>query len=412
MAYFYSDGAGAVCLATTTYAAPDASYTFAMANSRAALEAAGHSTRYFLLEGNCHVDDARNTIIARFLATDCTDLVFIDADVSWEPEQLVELLSYQDVDIVGGVYPYRRPDKVLEVPARFKAGATPVGGLMEMSGIPTGFMRIRRHVIEEMAKYAPTYLHSGMQIPILFERTLENDVRWGGDLNFCNRWRARGGKVQAVYDMVLGHASKAVYRGSLGEFVRRQAGSTLRHICDKIRAGEETVEDIREAARLAGNPWGLDPATLYVLLRLVREADGPVIETGSGLSSILMAAACEHTVYCLEHDPVYAMKLRQMAAQAGVQLGLCHAPLRNGWYDLSQFEDLPDTFALGLNDGPPRIHQSRIRFFDHFRPARVVCDDADEPAYRARIESLGALVTMIGARAAVVDLDPSLSSVA
>jgi acetone carboxylase gamma subunit len=42
-----------------------------------------------LLSGNCHVDDARNSVVREFLASDCTELVFIDADVSWEPETLV-----------------------------------------------------------------------------------------------------------------------------------------------------------------------------------------------------------------------------------------------------------------------------------------------------------------------------------
>ena len=98
MATLYSDdGAPSqgrkVFLATTSYGDPDASYTFSISASREALHAAGFQTAYFLLQGNCHVDDARNSVVLNFLESDCTELVFLDADVDWEPKHLVQLLS-------------------------------------------------------------------------------------------------------------------------------------------------------------------------------------------------------------------------------------------------------------------------------------------------------------------------------
>lgn len=401
MAYLYTDGDGGICLATTSYAAPDASYTFSIAQTRHALHEAGFGTRYMLLEGNCHVDDARNAIVSHFLQSDCTDLVFIDADVSWRPEQVSELLEY-DADIVGGVYPYRRADKQMDVPIRMIAGATPADGLLEVEGIPTGFMRIRRHVLEQAAKDAPTYRHNGADVPIVFERAMVDGVRWGGDLNFCRKWRESGGKVFAVYDMELGHAAKVIYSGSLGSQLRKMAGTTLRHVCGLVRAGKETARDVDEAREYVGNGlFGLDVAGLMCAIKMARASEGTIIEAGSGLSTILMAAATPHTVYCLEHHGLHVAKLRQMAAEAGVDnIGLCVCPITDGWYDLSGHDDLPRSHAMGFVDGPPRVIGHRERFFRAFDVPTVLCDDADE-GYRGRLSEFGR-VSIINDRLAVV----------
>ena len=158
-----------VMLATTSYDSPDAAYTFSMHRSRQALAEADINSAYSLLVGNCHVDDARNQMVQEFLLTDCTDLVFLDADVSWQPEDLVRLCRH-DCDIVGGVYPYRREDKPDQIPARLKAEAEICDGLLEVEGLPTGFMRIRRTVLEQMAAQASSYeTHDGRgRAPLLF----------------------------------------------------------------------------------------------------------------------------------------------------------------------------------------------------------------------------------------------------
>ena len=95
-----ASGGRKICLATTSYDSPDAAYTFSMAQSREAMHKAGLQTAYMLLQGNCHVDDARNSVVQEFLLSDCDDLIFIDADVSWTPDALIRLCGH-DVDIVA-----------------------------------------------------------------------------------------------------------------------------------------------------------------------------------------------------------------------------------------------------------------------------------------------------------------------
>ena len=364
-------------LATPCYGTTSAAYTFAIARSREALHAVGIQTAYLLLQGNCHVDDGRNSIVRDFLESDCTELLFLDADVDWEPQAIVQLCR-RDCDIVGGVYPYRR-DGSENMPVRMMGGAVAKDGLLEVEGLPTGFMKIKRHVLERMAKVAPRYFDKIYETALVFDRPTPgvDKVRWGGDVDFCNRWRAMGGKLYADQELRLGHTATIIMRDSLAAHIRRLSGSTLGHVIPRIRAGIETEEDYNEAFQYGGNPYAADAGVLALVTGIARKCRGPIIETGSGLSSVFMAAATPGMVYSLEHVEHYAAQTLAWAAEAGVKnLGLCCAPLKDFWYDLDKF-DLPARFALGFCDGPPRMYGTRMKFFERLAPACkvIVVDD-------------------------------------
>ena len=401
-------------LATPVYSDPDSSYTFAISKSREALHKAGIPTAYLLLSGNTHVDDGRNNAVYEFLQSDCTDLVFLDADVSWKAEDLVRLCKF-DCDIVGGVYPFRvTTAKRRGMPYRPLAGAEPEGGLVEVEGLPTGFMRIRRSVLEAMAADSPAYFSKKDDrdnVPLIFERTLEAGTRWGGDLNFCNKFRAAGGRVYAATGFHLGHAYKGVIRDSLGAYLRRRAGTSLHYVVERIQSGAESAEDYTEAYEFIGNDWAASDEILMIAVAAARKADGPVIEAGSGLSTVLMAAATDHPVYAIEHSPYHADQLRSMVRAVGLKnVSVVSCVMNDGWYDIEDaLTQMPGHYALGLNDGPPRALGDRMGFLETMGDSvdMIVCDDADDPGYAGRLahwaEARGRNIVFPDFRSAVIE---------
>lgn len=387
-----------IMLATVVYDSPDASYTFSIQKTREVMHAAGLSTAYVLLSGNCHVDDARNSIVQEFLLSNCTDLFFLDADVSWEPKDLIQICLRERGDIIGGVYPYRRQNHIEAMPytADPMAGHPDEDGLLQVHGLPTGFMRIKRHVIEALAEDAVHFDRRGdkrSQIPILFERTFEDGLRWGGDLTFCNKARAKGFSIFADVEIRLGHTAKLIINDSLAACLRRTAGTTLAWMVDKVNSRTETAQVFVEARRAINNDFSALEDVLMICALAARQANGPIIETGSGLTSIVMAAATEQDVYVLEHDPLWAAQFEQMVAQAqlprqNIKLCQCGFDYGQAWYDLSDFPDLPNHFALGLNDGPPRTIGARMGFFERFGKITdtIIVDDADDDIYAAKME--------------------------
>lgn len=126
---------------------------------------------------------------------------------------------------------------------------------------------------------------------------------------------------------------------------------------------------------------------MMIAVAAARQANGPIVESGSGLTTVLMAAATKHMVYCIEHDKFYADKMRAMARQSGVgNITIIHAQIKDGWYDIEGL-DLPSWFAVGLNDGPPRGLGDRMKFFDILsdRIGLIVADDADDKAYASKL---------------------------
>lgn len=410
---FYDEGPAKsgrkVMVATTCYDTPSPSYVFSIARTREALTAAGIQSAYLLLVGNCHVDDARNAVVRDFLASDCDEVIFIDADVDWEPKHIVQLCG-RDLDLVGGVYPYRR-DGSDNMPVRMLDGSRlRPDGLIEVEGLPTGFLKIKRRVLEALAAHAPRYFDKTHETAMVFARPVPGDdlVRWGGDIDFCNRWRAMGGKLYADAELRLGHTGRHVSHDSLAGHIRRLTGATFGHIVPRLRAGTEDEADYNELFRFVGNPYAADAGVLALVVGMARKCRGPIIETGSGLSSLAMGAVSSSQVYALEHSPVYAAQTVAWCEEAGVpNVGVCCAPMKDDWYDLDAF-DLPRKFALGFCDGPPRMFGTRMQFFAQIAPrceAIVVDDVKTDAAYLRKVadwaEANGRTFQILG-RAALI----------
>src|SRR3990167_9497853 len=144
-------GVQRVFFATPSYSGsyPDI-YTQAMVETVCLLNEQGIGWEWCRLLRNCHVDDARNLLVREFLASGCTDLMFLDADVGWNGREVLRLLR-ADRDFVCGVYPYRGDDSAY--PVRMVPGEViqeDADGLVTALSVPTGFMRMRRRVLDRM----------------------------------------------------------------------------------------------------------------------------------------------------------------------------------------------------------------------------------------------------------------------
>jgi hypothetical protein len=172
--------------------------------------------------GCCYVDYARNELVARFLDSAATDLVFIDSDVGFEPDALLRLCQATR-PLVAGIYPKKIDPPQWPV-------KTPPGeiwadrdGLVVCDFVPTGFMRINRAVFGQIA--APAYMARGFGQPInaYFQCVVKNGEYVGEDVEFCRRWQRSGGLVRAFADMDLRHSGRGhTWRGNWGAWLLSQ----------------------------------------------------------------------------------------------------------------------------------------------------------------------------------------------
>lgn len=368
-----------ILLATTCYDKPAAAYAFSLARVRAAVDT---PISILMIVGNCHVDDGRNLAVHIFLnETTCTDLVFIDADVSFEPQSIAKLITTRPHDIVGGVYPHRSKNS-MSVPVRTLPGATQASdGSIEVSALPTGFLRLPRAILEGLSKGVEHYNVSDYRnVPLLFRRTIDaNGDRVGGDIGFCLSARRAGYPSYALYEERLGHTGNLLNTGSMASEIRRIAGVGLEHVISRIQDGDFSLRHFEEAWDAWGNVWAAGVDTLGVATLMARKADKPILEMGCGLTTLLMAAASKQTVYAVEHDGDFAEQVQKVATKCGIEnIAIYVVPWVDGWYRIP-LGVLPSEFSFALVDGPPLYMGSRREtFFDAFPDVQtVIVDDAE-----------------------------------
>jgi predicted O-methyltransferase YrrM len=144
--------------------------------------------------------------------------------------------------------------------------------------------------------------------------------------------------------------------------------------------------------------WALRPEALEVVVGLVQGGRTNVVECGSGLSTVTIAAALRALdagrIDSLEHSPEWASVTRASLAQDGLDrfATVIDAPLRDGWYDTAALGALPERdIDLLLVDGPlagdPGLERSRYpalpALADRLAPgAAIVLDDIDRDGER------------------------------
>ena len=161
------------------------------------------------------ISRARNTLVSKFLFTkESTHLMFIDADIGWEPWHLLVMLDAQK-DVIGGLYPMKSlPIKwcVNGIPGQPEPAADQ--NLIEVSKTGTGFMLIKRDVFEKLDAHPATKpFKNDIGLPpeldpymkTYFDTAVREGRYYSEDWTFCENWRDIGGQVWVDKRVLLRH---------------------------------------------------------------------------------------------------------------------------------------------------------------------------------------------------------------
>jgi len=191
---------------------------------------------------------ARNALTYNFLKTDCTHLMFIDADIRFNAADIPPMVE-ANKDIICGIYPKKEinwqsvkdavdrgvpVDQLKHHTGSFVVNlveysptvTVPINQPVEIWNGGTGFMLIKREVFEQLADKVPSYINdvtdlSGSikndEIKEYFATSIEEGTRrlLSEDYHFCNIWRKAGGKVWAAPWAQLSHIGTYAFDGQL-----------------------------------------------------------------------------------------------------------------------------------------------------------------------------------------------------
>jgi len=192
---------------------------------------------------------ARNALTATFLKGEYTHLMFIDADIRFNPHDIVKMIE-ADKDIICGIYPKKEVnwdsvknamnngvpnDQLKHHTGSFVVNlvdyqgevTVPVGEPVEIFNGGTGFMLIKREVFEKLKDHVPSYLNdvtdlagsltNREEIKEYFATSIEPGTQrlLSEDYHFCRIWREIGGKVHAAPWCQLAHIGTYAFEGRL-----------------------------------------------------------------------------------------------------------------------------------------------------------------------------------------------------
>lgn len=237
--------------------------TTAYANSLLRLQMACRARavdfEWLMLNGDALITRARADLVAHFLdRPHTTHLLFIDADIGFEPEQVFRLLDF-DADVTAAAYPAKRIDweRVREVvaaglsepqstaleyvfevedPARIVAR----DGFAKVRYAGTGFLMIRRAVLTALCAAHPQlkYRRTGSTTdPLagspnrfaLFECMIDpaSGVYLSEDYAFCRRWTDLGGEIWVDVESKLTHVGPIAFAGNFATQFRPVPSAAL-----------------------------------------------------------------------------------------------------------------------------------------------------------------------------------------
>jgi len=205
------------------------------------------------------INRARNSMTAKFMAQEqLTHLMCIDADIAWEPEDVIKML-WHDKEIMTGAYPIKSinwqsveenvkngtpHEDLLGNSLRFVVNAVKdkenqslnvSNGAIEIFDAGTGFMLIKREVFTKLIEAYPhlkynddtgslsdeeknwTYAFFNSYIDPHLNRFLSEDY------GFCRYWQDIDGKVWVDPGIKMGHLGRMRYEGTMMTFLEKNA---------------------------------------------------------------------------------------------------------------------------------------------------------------------------------------------
>lgn len=230
----------------------------------------GIELRCYYLFNESLIQRARNYCADEFIRSDSTHLMFIDADIGFNPQDVLTLLALQTdespYDIIGGAYPKKciawekvkmavdkgfadkDPTALAQYigdyvfnPVMPKDGNTRIrlDEPAEVSELGTGFMMIRRSTFDKFkaaypeTAYLPDHIRTAnfdgsREINTYFDCQIDPTSKryLSEDYWFCQKVRAFGGTIWLCPWMQLTHTGSFSFGGSLQALASIQASAT------------------------------------------------------------------------------------------------------------------------------------------------------------------------------------------
>ncbi len=230
------------------------------------------------INGDSYVDRAKNTIAAKFLESDCTDLMMIDSDMSFPPDAIARILQWREL-IVAGAFPMKNNwgtfvgEPLTQADGKIMGHALTDGSwLMQARRVAGGFLRIKREALMKFADHYPERIYldpsadpncRGRIYVDYFECARHNYIRHGEDMYFSHLCTEAGLELWIDPNITFGHYGIQRWEGNYHESMSKNMAEHQK--AEEIQKEDahkhvaEEMERLRREAAAAGRETGGKP---------------------------------------------------------------------------------------------------------------------------------------------------------
>jgi glycosyltransferase involved in cell wall biosynthesis len=213
-----------------TITKPFAPFQEALGASIPLIEAAGWEEGSVWEVGCPYISAARSAMLRKALDAKADVIVFLDHDLSWDPQDLLKLIETEG-DVVAGTYRFKRePEEYMGsvIPNNDGRPSVRADGCILAHSIPAGFLKITKHAVNVFMKAYPELLYGDRFAPHidLFNHGAHDFTWYGEDYAFARRWREKCGQIWIVPDLNLTHHSDKPYPGNYHRYWLKASGGS------------------------------------------------------------------------------------------------------------------------------------------------------------------------------------------
>lgn len=248
---------------------------------------AGHKVAVYY-DNDLYIDRSRNMCVNLFMDSDCSDMVFIDADMWFDSDAISKLVKH-DKEIVAGSYPLKSDDvhytTVLDFSHENNCKEEETG-LVYAKSVATGLMRINRRAFVKMKEHYHIQADERGIVPFFETGMIFDDGNWWGeDTAFCKKWHDMGGEIFVEPNINFLHIGRKEFAGNFHEYLMGRS-----------------VEQAHLDGVETGIPGWMTDDELGVLGYLASKSDS-IVEVGcwKGRSTKRFLESCKGPVYAVDH---------------------------------------------------------------------------------------------------------------
>lgn len=222
-----------IAFCTPTLTKPHLAFLKAMERSVPLIHEQGWEEISIYEIGCPYISAARATMLRKALTAGCDTIVFIDHDMSWDPQDLVTLIETKG-DVVAGTYRFKKDEVEYMAVIDCNSDGTPrlrYDNMMYAEKVPAGFLKVTKKAVQKFMKHYPELLYGDPDCYSvdLFNHGAFEGVWYGEDYAFSRRWRAIGEIILVPNLNLHHHSADKVYPGNFHEFMLAQPGGSNDH---------------------------------------------------------------------------------------------------------------------------------------------------------------------------------------